>query len=290
MIVSTVESYSRTARMSSPWRILYSLPFNLISVPSYWLARTRSPFLTSNGTFLPLSSVLPLPSATTMLSIGFSLAVSGMTMRPFLPLLSFSATASTRIRSPTGLTLSVIICFPSLFDLTVSSLRANAHSAGRPLRGNRLGLRCPECFAAQWPAGTQLCAVPIHLISAGRARAGFHKMQIGPLPRIGFKSLPKILRRVADPVEAFVFKFDQKAPTPPLLDGHRDSLGKRPGLFDHLNQRPAQELQSMHRRMRQLSLIQSRFPRVVSMASRSNEADTVFCAHRIGRLLLSFIY
>jgi hypothetical protein len=34
---------------------------------------------------------------------------------PFLPLFSFSSTASTRIRSPTGLTFSAILDFPLLF-------------------------------------------------------------------------------------------------------------------------------------------------------------------------------
>src|SRR5438034_3851381 len=58
--------------MSSEFKILYSLPFSLISVPPYLLINTRSPFLTSNGSFLPLSSVLPVPSATTSPSVGFS--------------------------------------------------------------------------------------------------------------------------------------------------------------------------------------------------------------------------
>ena len=47
--------------MSSALRILYSLPSSLISVPPYLLTSTRSPTLTSNGTFLPSSSVLPVP-------------------------------------------------------------------------------------------------------------------------------------------------------------------------------------------------------------------------------------
>src|SRR5580704_13040474 len=104
-----------TARMSSEFRILYSLPSNLISVPPYLLTSTRSPFLTSNGTFLPLSSVLPVPSATMMLSMGFSFAESGMMMPPFL--VSFSSTASTRRRSPRGFTFSAILCL--LFVVSV---------------------------------------------------------------------------------------------------------------------------------------------------------------------------
>ena len=89
-------------------RILYSLPSSLISVPPYLLTSTRSPFFISKGTFLPSSSVLPVPRATTRLSMGFSLAVSGMMIPPFLT--SFSSTASTRILSPMGLIFSVIFC------------------------------------------------------------------------------------------------------------------------------------------------------------------------------------
>src|SRR5579862_1033847 len=96
-----------TARMSSELKILYSLPSSLISVPPYLLVRMRSPFLTSNGIFLPSSLVLPVPSATTMLSVGFSFAVSGMMIPPFF--CSFSSTASTRMRSPSGLTFSAIL-------------------------------------------------------------------------------------------------------------------------------------------------------------------------------------
>src|SRR6266540_6833840 len=100
------------ARMSSVFRILYSLPSSLISVPPYLETSTRSPFLTSKGTFLPLSSVLPVPTAMMMPSCGFSLAVSGMMMPPFL--ISFSSAGSTRTRSPRGLRLVLAIvrfCF-----------------------------------------------------------------------------------------------------------------------------------------------------------------------------------
>src|SRR5438270_9661853 len=110
-----------TARTSSELRILYSLPPNLISVPPYLVASTRSPFLTSKGTFLPLSSVLPVPTATTRLSMGFSLAVSGMMIPPFLVLSSFSSTGSTRIRSPVGLTFSIIFHFPFVFCINCKS-------------------------------------------------------------------------------------------------------------------------------------------------------------------------
>src|SRR6266478_10048502 len=109
------------ARTSLPLKILYSLPFNLISLPPYLLTSTRSPFLTSRNIFFPSSPVVPAPTATTMLSIGFSFAVSGMMIPPFLPFCSFSSMGSTRIRSPMGLTLSVIIYFRLLL---VNYLRA----------------------------------------------------------------------------------------------------------------------------------------------------------------------
>ena len=101
---------------SSELRILYSLPSNLTSVPPYRPTSRWSPFFISNGTFLPLSSVFPVPRATTRLSMGFSLAVSGITIPPFLT--SFASTASTRMRSPRGLMFSVIICrfFSFLFS------------------------------------------------------------------------------------------------------------------------------------------------------------------------------
>src|SRR6266496_3588302 len=149
-----------TARISSDFRILYSLPSNLTSVPPYLLTSTRSPFLTSKGTFLPWSSVLPVPRATTTLSIGFSLAVSGMMIPPFF---NFSSTASTRIRSPTGLTFGVMVVFLCCFDLTISWRCASVPGATRLLNGNYLGLEYPRCLAARWPARVQWWAVSSHL-------------------------------------------------------------------------------------------------------------------------------
>src|SRR5712671_4875651 len=117
--MSTVDDQSITARTSSELRLLNSLPSSLISVPPYLVTSTRSPFFISKGTFLPLSSVLPVPSATIRLSMGFSLAVSGIIIPPFLS--SFSSTASTRIRSPMGLTFSVIVChFFCLYSVSSS--------------------------------------------------------------------------------------------------------------------------------------------------------------------------
>src|SRR6266513_69384 len=70
----------------------------------------------------------------------------------------------------------------------------------------------------------------------------------------GFLSLPKILRRVAYPVEPFGFKSVQNGPPPPLLGGNRDRLGEQPRLFDQLDDCQANELQCVHRRMQQFSL------------------------------------
>ena len=52
----------------------------------------------------------------------------------------------------------------------------------------------------------------------------------------GIESFPKILRRVADPVEPFGFKSVQNDLLPPLLDGIGDRLGKQPSLFDQLEE------------------------------------------------------
>src|ERR671923_1328635 len=62
---------------------------------------TVSPTLTSTGMRLPLSSTRPGPTARTVPSCGFSLAVSGIT-RPDAVVVSASF-AWTRIRSSSGL-------------------------------------------------------------------------------------------------------------------------------------------------------------------------------------------
>src|SRR5215468_3929913 len=76
--------FSSTPRMSSSRRIRWSTPSILISLPEYLPNRMRSPFFTLSGRTLPLSSALPLPTAMTSPSAGFSLAVSGMMMPPFV--------------------------------------------------------------------------------------------------------------------------------------------------------------------------------------------------------------
>src|SRR6266852_6549790 len=92
--------YSRMARTSSSRRIRYSLSSSFTSEPEYFPKRILSPALTSSGIFLPSSVTLPLPTAMTLPSWGFSLAVSGMMIPPFL--ISFSSSRSTRRRSCNG--------------------------------------------------------------------------------------------------------------------------------------------------------------------------------------------
>src|SRR5580698_1248875 len=77
--------FSRTPRMSSSRRISLSSPSTLTSVPPYLPKSTRSPTLTSSFRTVPSSWTLPLPTARTSPSMGFSLAESGMMM----PLLLF---------------------------------------------------------------------------------------------------------------------------------------------------------------------------------------------------------
>jgi len=60
------------------------------------------------------------------------------------------------------------------------------------------------------------------------------------------KCLPKILRRVAYPIEPFGVKFVPNDLPPPLLDRNHDRLGKQPGLFDQLDDCQANELQCVH--------------------------------------------
>src|SRR6266852_5330803 len=81
-------------------RMRYSLSSILTSEPEYFPNRILSPAFTSRGIFLPSSPTLPLPTAITLASCGFSLAVSGMMIPPFLT--SFSSSRSTRMRSCSG--------------------------------------------------------------------------------------------------------------------------------------------------------------------------------------------
>src|SRR5258706_6688 len=82
------------ARISSVLRILYSLPSSLISVPPYLLTSTRSPFLTSKGTFCPLSSVLP---------VLFLVHAFGANDRTLALFIAFGRAARLRPRLRTGI-------------------------------------------------------------------------------------------------------------------------------------------------------------------------------------------
>src|SRR2546422_1784698 len=98
--IAHVPPYSRMARTSSSRMIRYSLSSSFTSEPEYFPKRILSPALTSSGTFLPSSVTLPLPTAMTLPSWGFSFAVSGMMIPPFLT--SFSSSRSTSRRSCKG--------------------------------------------------------------------------------------------------------------------------------------------------------------------------------------------
>ncbi len=78
-----------------------STPSILISVPAYLEKRIRSPFFTSMAMRLPSSPTLPGPTATTLPSCGFSLAVSGMMIPPAV--FFSSSTLTTKILSFIGL-------------------------------------------------------------------------------------------------------------------------------------------------------------------------------------------
>ena len=88
MLADAERHFSMTPRMSSSRRMRCSSPSIFTSVPEYLPKRTRSPAFTSSLRTVPSSRTLPLPTAMTSPSIGFSLAVSGM-MMPALGLLFF---------------------------------------------------------------------------------------------------------------------------------------------------------------------------------------------------------
>jgi hypothetical protein len=97
--------FSMMARTSRAERTRYSSLLYLTSVPPYLLYRTTSPTWTSIGIRTP-SSKRPGPTATTVPSCGFSLAVSGIT-KPEAVVCSASL-AFTTIRSSSGLMLLLL--------------------------------------------------------------------------------------------------------------------------------------------------------------------------------------
>src|SRR4051794_5953937 len=134
-----------TASTSRADRTRYSSPLYLTSVPPYLLYSTLSPTLTSSGTRAP-SSNRPGPTARTVPSWGFSLAVSGMT-RPEAVVVSASL-AWTTMRSSSGL-MATLVRVP---DVTVPPGRAVGGGRGFPavagarevrLAASTLALRVP---------------------------------------------------------------------------------------------------------------------------------------------------
>src|ERR1700729_2944103 len=95
-----------TASTSRAESTRYSSPEYLTSVPPYLLYSTTSPTLTSTGTREPLSSKRPGPTATTLPSWGFSLAVSGITSPDAV---TCSASSGwTTMRSSSGLRTTLV--------------------------------------------------------------------------------------------------------------------------------------------------------------------------------------
>src|SRR6185436_18482394 len=93
-------------RISSSRTITCSMSSIRTSVPMYLPMRTRSPAATSRAMRLPSSSRRPAPTAMTVPSSGFSLAVSGMMMPPFA--FCSGSMRLTRTRSFSGLILDFI--------------------------------------------------------------------------------------------------------------------------------------------------------------------------------------
>ena len=64
--------------MSDSFIMISSSPSTVTSVPDHLPKRILSPFFTSKAVTLPSSDFVPLPTATTLPSDGFSFAVSGI--------------------------------------------------------------------------------------------------------------------------------------------------------------------------------------------------------------------
>src|SRR5256712_8155634 len=92
--------------MSFSLRISRSSLSSLNSVPAYFWKRTGSPSLSSTGMRWPVSGCRsPGPTARTLPSCGFSLAVSGRTIPLFV--ISSRSRPLTTTREPSGLSLSL---------------------------------------------------------------------------------------------------------------------------------------------------------------------------------------
>src|SRR5207248_1406681 len=148
--------------MSFSDRIRYSISSTLISLPAYFAYTTRSPILTSSGSRLPVASIKrPLPTASTMPSCGFSLAVSGSRM----PLLvrSSRSTGLMTTRSPNGRsfikssllvrgfsTQAVRVLIVIEAGQVFKWLGLGKAQAGIGVERRRIGATEPE-VAARWP-------------------------------------------------------------------------------------------------------------------------------------------
>src|SRR5512145_388818 len=93
-------TYWITPRISDSFIIIRSSPSIFTSFPDHLPYRILSPVLTPIGCSLPSSPRAPGPAATTLPCIGFSLAVSGMMMPPFV--FSSASSGLTRTRSCSG--------------------------------------------------------------------------------------------------------------------------------------------------------------------------------------------
>ena len=81
----------------------------MTSVPDHLPNKILSPFFTSRAVTVPSSAFDPLPTATTLPSEGFSLAVSGMMIPPAV--LVSASTLSTKTLLCNGLILLIILLY-----------------------------------------------------------------------------------------------------------------------------------------------------------------------------------
>src|SRR6058998_2996479 len=82
-----------------------------------------------------------------------------------------------------------------------------------------------------------ICRAVIHLVK-----------QAWLLPRTLAKAGKDRRRQnILDELEPFRFEFVQNVLSPPILAGLCESSGKQPGLFDQVDDCPANELQRSHR-------------------------------------------
>src|SRR5258705_6070306 len=131
------------------------------------------------GTRLPFSSKRPGPTAMTVPSCGFSLAVSGMT-RPEAVVVSASF-AWTRIRSSSGLiaTLVAVVTGIPSWGIWLSLARAGERRLGFGPEG-RLAARRPN----PWRRQQVRLVLPDRPVVAGAGTAG-RRLGLDPEDRLG---------------------------------------------------------------------------------------------------------